>query len=34
MRTLAITQNITVDGAIEMLDTWFDPETSCLRGDE
>ena len=27
LRTLAITQNITIDGAIEMLDTWFDPET-------
>lgn len=26
MRTLAITQNITVDGAIEMLDDWFDPQ--------
>jgi dihydrofolate reductase len=26
VRKLAITQNITVDGAIEMLDTWFDPE--------
>jgi len=25
MRTLAITQNITVDGAVEMLDDWFDP---------
>jgi dihydrofolate reductase len=27
VRTLAITQNITIDGTIEMLDTWFDPET-------
>ena len=26
MRTLAITQNITLDGSIEMLDDWFDPE--------
>ena len=26
MRTLAITQNITVDGAIEMLGDWFDPQ--------
>jgi dihydrofolate reductase len=26
MRTLAITQNITLDGAIEMLDYWFDPQ--------
>ncbi len=25
MRTLAITQNITVDGAVEMLGDWFDP---------
>jgi dihydrofolate reductase len=26
VRTLAITQNITVDGSIEMLDDWFDPQ--------
>jgi dihydrofolate reductase len=26
MRTLAMTQNITLDGSIEMLDDWFDPE--------
>src|SRR3712207_1709560 len=26
MRTLAITQNVTVDGAIEMLGDWFDPQ--------
>jgi dihydrofolate reductase len=26
LRTLAITQNITVDGSIEMLDDWFDPQ--------
>ncbi|MEV3962540.1 dihydrofolate reductase family protein [Nocardia sp. NPDC050193] len=26
MRTLAITQNITVDGRIEMLGDWFDPQ--------
>jgi dihydrofolate reductase len=25
MRTLAITQNITVDGSIEFVDDWFDP---------
>lgn len=25
MRTLAITQNITLDGSIEMLDDWFSP---------
>ncbi|HEY1294457.1 MAG TPA: dihydrofolate reductase family protein [Chloroflexota bacterium] len=27
MRTLAITENITVDGSIEMLEDWFDPKT-------
>ncbi len=27
MRTLAITQNITLDGAVEMLGDWFDPQT-------
>jgi dihydrofolate reductase len=26
LRTLAITQNITLDGSIEMLDDWFDPQ--------
>lgn len=26
MRTLAITQNITIDGSIEMLGDWFDPK--------
>ena len=26
MRTLAVTENITLDGSIEMLDDWFDPE--------
>lgn len=26
MRKLAITQNITLDGAVEMLDDWFDPQ--------
>ena len=26
MRTLAITQNTTVDGSIEMLGEWFDPQ--------
>jgi hypothetical protein len=26
MRTLAITQNITVDGSIEILGDWFDPQ--------
>jgi dihydrofolate reductase len=26
VRTLAITENITVDGSIEMLENWFDPQ--------
>jgi dihydrofolate reductase len=26
MRKLVVTQNITLDGAIEMLDDWFDPQ--------
>jgi dihydrofolate reductase len=26
MRKLVITQNITLDGAVEMLDDWFDPQ--------
>lgn len=26
MRTLAITQSLTLDGAVEMLDDWFDPQ--------
>jgi dihydrofolate reductase len=26
LRTLAITQNVTVDGSIEMLSDWFDPQ--------
>jgi dihydrofolate reductase len=26
VRTLAITQNITIDGSIEMLGEWFDPQ--------
>ena len=26
MRTLAVTENITVDGSIEMLTDWFDPK--------
>ena len=30
MRTLAITQNITLDGSIEMLDNWFDPQARGL----
>jgi dihydrofolate reductase len=27
MRKLVITQNITLDGSIEMLDDWFDPQS-------
>jgi dihydrofolate reductase len=27
MRTLVVTQNVTVDGAVEMLDDWFDPSS-------
>jgi dihydrofolate reductase len=27
MRTLAVTQNMTLDGSIEMLDDWFDPQS-------
>lgn len=30
MRTLAITQNITLDGAIEMIGDWFDPTADNL----
>jgi dihydrofolate reductase len=30
MRTLAITQNITLDGSIEFLDNWFDPQERGL----
>ncbi|MGJ9421853.1 dihydrofolate reductase family protein [Aeromicrobium sp. CF3.5] len=26
MRTLAITQNMTLDGSVEMLGSWFDPQ--------
>jgi dihydrofolate reductase len=29
LRTLAITQNITVDGSIEMLGDWFDPQNQA-----
>ena len=32
MRTLAITQNITVDGSIEMLGNWFDPQGQADAG--
>ena len=34
MRTLAMTQNITIDGCIEMLDYWFDPGTHASRGQQ
>jgi dihydrofolate reductase len=33
VRTLAITQNITVDGSIEMLDDWFDPQDQADKSD-
>lgn len=29
MRTLAMTQNVTVDGSIEMLGDWFDPQAQA-----
>ena len=31
LRTLAMTQNITVDGCIEMIDDWFDPESHAAQ---
>ena len=33
MRTLAITQNITLDGSIEMLGDWFDPQGQADNSD-
>jgi dihydrofolate reductase len=33
LRTLAISQNITVDGAIEMLGDWFDPQNQADSSD-
>jgi dihydrofolate reductase len=33
VRTLAITQNITVDGSIEMLGDWFDPQGQADMSD-
>jgi len=33
MRTLAITQNITLDGSIEMLDGWFSPPADDVGDD-
>jgi len=34
MRTLAITQNITLDGSIEMLDNWFDDQAQGREDNE
>jgi len=34
MRTLAVTQNITLDGSVEMLDDWFDPQGPGDGGDQ
>ena len=31
MRTLAITQNVTLDGSIELLGNWFDPQGQAGR---
>lgn len=33
MRTLAITQNTTLDGSIEMLGDWFDPQAQADTAD-
>jgi dihydrofolate reductase len=33
MRTLAVTQNITLDGSIEMLGDWFDPQAGADDAD-
>lgn len=33
MRTLAVTQNITLDGSIEMLGDWFDPAAQAKQPD-
>ncbi|MGC5168869.1 dihydrofolate reductase family protein [Luteimicrobium sp. DT211] len=33
MRTLAITQNLTLDGAVEMLDDWFEPTAQADQAD-
>ncbi|MEV6767348.1 dihydrofolate reductase family protein [Nocardia sp. NPDC051030] len=33
MRKLVITQNITVDGSIEMLDDWFEPQSQFDQSD-
>jgi dihydrofolate reductase len=34
MRTVAITQNITLDGSIEFLGSWFDPGTAGDQTDQ
>lgn len=34
MRTVAITQNITLDGSIEFLGSWFDPGTADDQTDQ
>ncbi len=34
MRTLAVTQNITLDGSIELLDGWFSPPTDVDAADD
>ena len=33
MRKLVITENVTLDGSIEMLDDWFDPEAQSNQPD-
>ena len=33
MRTLAVTQNMTLDGSIEMLGDWFNPQGQADQGD-
>ncbi|WP_420123835.1 dihydrofolate reductase family protein [Nakamurella sp.] len=34
MRTLAVTQNVTLDGAVEMLGDWFDPQAGAADADQ
>jgi dihydrofolate reductase len=31
MRTLAVTQNLTLDGSIEMIGNWFDPQEGATQ---
>ena len=33
VRRLIITQNMTVDGAVEMLDDWFEPQAQADQSD-